>query len=83
LKWWRRTFADFDAFLLFVVHGSGALFKELVALNAEVDDFCALDGKLDELLGHVVHDVGGGLLDDESVEEAHRRETGQRSFDLV
>ena len=37
-----RTFGDFDPLDGFVVHHAGALFDELVALDTEIEDVCAL-----------------------------------------
>jgi hypothetical protein len=37
-----RTFGDFDSFDRLVVHRAGALFDELIALDTETEDTCAL-----------------------------------------
>ncbi len=37
-----RTFGDFDSFDRLVVHRAGALLDELIALDTETEDICAL-----------------------------------------
>ena len=58
------TFGNSDSFDCFVVYCTGALLNELVTLDAEIDDFCSLHGKLDELFRDLMDDVRGRLQDD-------------------
>ena len=58
-----RTLGDLDALHRLVVDGGSAGFDELVALNAEIDHFSALDGELNELLGDIADDLSSGLED--------------------
>jgi len=60
----KRTFCHSGSFDGFVINCTSALLNELVTLGAEIDHFCALHAKLDELLRDLMNDVCGCLWDD-------------------
>lgn len=53
-----RTFGYFYTLNTFIVNCSGALFKELIALDTKIDDLCAFYGETDEFLSDLMDDVG-------------------------
>ena len=56
-----RTLRRTDALHGLVVHATEPGLNELVTLEAQIQDLGALDGQLDELLLHLVHDIRRGL----------------------
>ena len=65
---WQRetsqTFADLDTLDRFVIDSGRALLEELVAFNADVNNFCTLnDRRLDELFKDSMNNICSSLRD--------------------
>ena len=59
-----RTFEYFYTFNIFVVDRSSALFNEFIALDTEIDNFCAFHTEVDEFFRDLMDDFGRRLEDD-------------------
>jgi hypothetical protein len=78
-----HTLGDLDALHRLVVHAGSAGFDELVALNAEIDHFSALDGELNELLGDIADDLSSSLEDETNVRLFVSDKAFTQLFDLA
>lgn len=56
-----RTLRCANALHGLVVHATETSLNELVTLEAQIQDLGTLDGQLNELLLHLVHDIRRGL----------------------